>query len=514
MSGAPGRGLPPALAGLLDPATYLHRPAAVELRETHISWVLLAGELAFKVKKPLRLPFLDYGSRERRHAFCREEVRLNSRLAPQVYHGVRAIVPCRRGVRIAAEGTAGAIEHAVEMRRYDEESTLDQRLSAGTAGGEEVRAVGRRLASFHAEADVPATPERTVDALEATLAENFATLAQLAVDVDDAKRVAAAMLAGRRGELERRARSGLVRDGHGDLRAEHVVLERGIEIVDCVEFDPALRHIDTGLDLAFLAMDLRRRDVRLARVLVDAYRDAGGDPGDDALVTFFAAQRALIRAKVALMRAAQVAGADAERRRADSHDLLGLAGRLGWQLRLGPVAIVCGAAASGKSTLAAALAARSGATVLSSDPVRKDLLGIAPTERAPATTYTPEVNRRTYSELGRRAANLAAAGEPVIVDATFRYAGDREAFGSASHGAVWIECRAPAAVLARRAAARSKDPDRVSDADAAIATRQLVEWEPLTEIAPADRVTVHTDRPPEAVLAGARDTLDERLAAD
>jgi predicted kinase len=152
--------------------------------------------------------------------------------------------------------------------------------------------------------------------------------------------------------------------------------------------------------------------------------------------------------------------------------------------------------------------------VLSSDPVRKDLLGIAPTERAPSAAYTPEINRRTYCELGRRATDLAAVGEPVVVDATFRYAADREAFGSAAYGAVWIECRAPAAILARRAAARSKDPDRVSDADAAIATRQLAEWEPLTEIAPADRVTVPTDRPLEAVVASARDALDQRLTAD
>jgi uncharacterized protein len=502
--------LPPELAGLLDPATYTHGPSAVELRETHISWVLLAGELAFKVKKPLRLPFLDYGSLERRHAFCREEVRLNSRLAPEVYRGVRAIVPAGAGLRIAAEGTLGAIEHAVEMRRYDEEATLGRRLAAGAAGEEDVRAVGRRLARFHADAERPEAPERAVGALEAMLDENFTTLAGLSVDVGDAQRVADAVLAGRRADLVRRAHGGCVRDGHGDLRAEHVVLERGIEIVDCVEFDPALRHIDTGLDLAFLAMDLRRHDARLARALVAAYRDAGGDPGDDALVTFFAAQRALIRAKVALMRAGQVAGADAERRRTTARGLLELAGRLGWELRLGPVAIVCGAAASGKSTLAAALAARSGATVLSSDPVRKELLGIAPTERAPAAAYTPEVNRRTYSELGRRA---AAAGEPVIVDATFRYAADREAFGSAADGAVWIECRAPAEVLARRAAARSQDPERVSDADAAIARRQLGEWEPLTEITPADRVTVPTDGSPEAVVAAARDALDERLAA-
>ena len=286
----------------------------VELRETHISWVLLQGDRAYKLKKPVRLPFLDYGSLERRHHLCREEVRLNRRLAPEVYLGVRALVRADGGVRLAPEDAPGAVEYAVEMRRYDEDATLARRLDAGTAGADEVAAVGRRIAAFHAGAARPADPERAVAAFEAMLSENFATLRELHADpplIDDAERLATAMLAGRRDELLRRARTGLVRDGHGDLRAEHVVLERGIEIVDCIEFDPALREIDVGLDLAFLVMDLLRRDERLAAALVSAYRAAGGDPGDDALVDFFAAQRALIRAKVALVRAGQVDGADA-----------------------------------------------------------------------------------------------------------------------------------------------------------------------------------------------------------
>ena len=508
--------LPAALAGLLDPPAYPHRPASVEMRETHISWVLLAGALAFKLKKPLRLPFLDYGSLERRHQLCREEVRLNSRLAPDVYRGVRAVIPAGDGVRIAEEDDPAAIEYAVEMRRYADESTLDQRLAAGVAGEPEVRDVARRLARFHADAAIPPEPERAVRALEAMLDENFATLGELAVDpaeLDDARRLAGAFLTGRRPELGRRARSRCVRDGHGDLRAEHVVLERGIEVVDCVEFDPALREIDIGLDLAFLAMDLRRFDERLARALVAAYREAGGDPGDDALLGFFAAQRALIRAKVALVRAGQVSGADAERRSGDAARLLELAGRLGWAVRLGPIAVVCGGAATGKSTLAATLAARSGARVLSSDVVRKELIGIPATTRAPQSAYSAEINRQTYLELGRR----AAAEEPVIVDATFRFAADRQTFaaaaGAAAEAAIWIECRAPAAVIARRAAARASQPDRVSDADTAIATRQLTEWEPLTEIPVTNRVAVATGDSPEASVLAARDALDGRLAS-
>jgi aminoglycoside phosphotransferase family enzyme/predicted kinase len=514
---------PPApLDGLLEPSAYPHRPDSVELRETHISWVMLAGDRAYKIKKPLRLPFLDYGSLARRHELCREEVRLNSRLAPAVYRGVCAIVEAPGGVTVAAEDAAGALEYAVEMRRYDERATLSRRLDAGTAGEPEVLATGRRLAQFHARADRLADPEGTVPALEAMLAENFTTLGSLVVDpvgaqrLADARRFTRSVLKGRRAELVDRARRGLARDGHGDLRAEHVVLERGIEIVDCVEFDPQLRGQDVGLDLAFLVMDLSRRDDRLARALVSAYRAAGGDPGDDDLIGFFSAQRALIRAKVAFVRSGQVSGADSTRRRADAAALLELAERFGWRVRLGRLAIVCGLAASGKSTLADSLAVRAGTAVLSSDRVRKDLLGLGPTERAPERAYGREMNRRTYAALGRRAAELLAAGERVVIDATFRFAADRAAFAGAlaepARGAVWIECRTSPDERRRRATRRARQAERISDAGAAVAVRQSDEWEPLAEVPTARRVAVSTDGQPVAVVAALAQALDARLA--
>ena len=510
---------PHGALALPSPVRELQSAVNAELRETHISWVLLAGEAAYKLKKPVRLAFVDYGTLDRRRALCHEEVRLNRRLAPDVYRGVRTVVPAADGgFRFAAEHDPRAVEYAVEMRRYDEDATLLRRLAVGTAGEAEVSAVGRRLAEFHAAAATPRDPGRTVARLWAMLDENFASLRALVPTargrIDDAERLAAALRRGRREELLARAGGGLVRDGHGDLRAEHVVLERGIEIVDCVEFDPGLREQDVGLDLAFLVMDLARRDDRLARALVTAYREAGGDPGDDALLRFFGAQRALIRAKVALIRAGQVEPADAARRRADAVELLDLADRLGWSVRLGDVAVVCGVAASGKSTLAAALGERAGATVISSDVVRKQLLGIDPTARAPAGAYADEVNRRTYDALGRLAWRLVQAGDRVVVDATFRFAADRRAFAAArgpTEPAVWIECRAPASVLADRAARRATDPQRISDADAGTVGRQIEEWEPLDELSAERRIAVVTDGPAAEVVAAAAGILDERL---
>jgi predicted kinase len=168
---------------------------------------------------------------------------------------------------------------------------------------------------------------------------------------------------------------------------------------------------------------------------------------------------------------------------------------------------VCGLAASGKSTLAAALAERAGAVVISSDLVRKELLGIEPGERAPASAYDVAMNRRTYQELGRRAREHIATGDRVVVDATFRFAADREAFGEA--GLAWIECRAPVAVRTRRAAGRMTSTDRISDADADVARVQASEWDPLD-----DAIVVETDREPAAVLIAVRDGLDGRLRGE
>jgi uncharacterized protein len=215
------------------------------------------------------------------------------------------------------------------------------------------------------------------------------------------------------------------------------------------------------------------------------------------------------------VRAGQVGGTDAARRRADAAALLELAARLGWRVRLGGAAIVCGAAASGKSTLAAALGARAGATVLSSDRVRKELVGVPPTERAPQSAYSAEVNRRTYEALGERARERKAAGEPVIVDATFRFAADRRAFTAAlglkAGDLLWIECRAPAAVRARRAAARRAGS--VSDARAGVALAQADEWEPLGEVPDGQRAEVVTDTDAATAIVAVRDALDTRLRA-
>ena len=476
-------------AALVRPDFYPDLADRVEVRETHISLVFLAGDRAYKLKKPLVLPFLDYGTPQRRREMCREEVRLNRRLAPDLYLGVRAVAAGAGGLELAAEDDPRAVDYLVEMRRYDESQTLAARLDRGELKQSEVVALGRMLARFHAQA-------RRVLALERFAHAFVIAYAQL---------------------LDARARRGCVREVHGDLRAEHVLLGRRREIVDCIEFDPGLRELDVADDLAFLVMDLAARGgEQFAHPLVRAYRDAGGDPGEDWLIAFYASYRALVRAKVALLRAAQHPAASGEHghESAGAREMLTLAERFAWRARLPLVIVICGVPAVGKSQLAHALAEISGLPHLSSDVTRKRLTGIRPEQRADGATYRSEFNRLTYAELGRRAAKEAAAGGGALVDATFRHRADRDAFAEAFAGAapaLFVECVAPMRVLAERAARRDRQPRRVSDATLPLVVRESAAWEPLDELAPEAHVTLRSDRPVEAQIADLLALLDRRV---
>jgi uncharacterized protein len=318
--------------------------------------------------------------------------------------------------------------------------------------------------------------------------------------------------------LDARAASGHVREGHGDLRAEHVIFGGELSFVDCVEFDRSLRTVDVADDLAFLVMDLCARGAEpLGRRVLDAYRAAGGDCGPDELVWFYATHRALVRAKVALLRAAQHDGAHAGGTTVPQavDELLAVAERSAWRAR-GPMALViCGAPANGKSQLAAMVAARFAVPVINSDIVRKQLAGLDPGQRAPTELYDTEINRRTYRELGRQAARAIADRQSVVVDATCRHRADRDKLMAelASPAPVWfVQCTAPAEVRIARAAARERDPARVSDATAELVRDEQDAFDPFDEIGPDRHLALRTDRRTPDVLADLLALLDARLA--
>ncbi len=513
----PGRDIASGLAGTLQPPG---EPAVV-VRETHMSWVLLTAERAFKLKKPVRFGFADFSTPELRRRACEEEVRVNQELAASVVLGVRAVVVTDGAYALADGLPHEAVDWVVEMRRFDEDGTMAALLERGELTVGQVEAVARRLAEFHGRARrcQPAEVTPVVELVRRNVFELLALCEGLiaSVRLRAAERFATAFARARRAQLADRPAQGLVRDGHGDLRAEHVLFEgEAVVVVDRLEFDPALRAVDVGDDLAFLVMDLEARGgAWAADRLVASYREAGGDPGDDGLVAFFAAYRAQVRAKVELLRAGQVAAEDAHDARRRAGRLLALGEHFAWRVRRPLLLAVTGPPASGKSTLARALGQASGLPVLSSDTVRKMALGVGADATAPASAYTLDARASVYRELGRRA-ELAKDSGGAIVDATFGDETTREAFFAAldpetAPVLAVIELRAPTAALVERARRRAQEGHDASDAGPDVAARLVLSFTPVAA-SPGHRLVLDADVPVGELVDRVIAWLDERLA--
>lgn len=449
----------------------LGRAGDVVVCETHCSIVFLVGNRAYKLRRPVLFDFVDQRLPAARADICRREVELNATLAPGLVLGVRAVVPSKEGSGYAL-GPADdplAIDYLVEMRRFDEADTMSAIIQRDALTLQQAAAAGARLAPFHRSA----TPQRDGIDYRALVDRNFEALLPLAEDLVPAReqltlqRFADAFLLGWADVLEARARAGSVVEGHGDLRAEHVLFEsEEVLIIDRLEFE-ALRVLDVADELGFLLMDLG--DLTGARDTGDAvlagYRAAGGAAQPEALLAFFGAYRAQVRAKVALLRAAQP-GVDAQVHQERARELLALSRRLGWQARGPFLLLVTGPPASGKSTLARALGRVSGLPVLSSDAIRSEHNG----HESP--DYSIDGRAAIYAELGRR----ASLGRAVIVDASFgdialQRAFDAQLSAGGAAAPLLVECRVPADVRIARAGAREMRDDSDSDAGPQVARK-------------------------------------------
>ncbi len=522
-SGAPrGRRSEGQLRALRDPATYGGRDPVI-VHETHASRVYVCGSRAYKVKKPVAFGFLDYSTLALRRAACLEEVRVNAELAPDIYLGVRAIVPAGEGVRLLDVDAPQAIEYAVEMRTFSDGDTLKGLIAAGALGREDVAAVARLVARFHERA----SPADGGDAahVEALWSQNLAELEEAATslgqrwDVRGVRAFADAFLTGDAEEMGERVARGLVRDGHGDLRCEHVLVRPRVRVVDRVEFDPALRRTDIACDLAFLTMDLEALgEPASAGELLDVYRAHGPDPGSDELIAFYAAHRALVRAKVELLTAGELEG-PARGERVDRAQMLWeLAEGLRWRAR-GPLAlVVCGPAASGKSTLAAALAGSAKLAVVSSDALRRAAAGVPPGERAAPELYGEQALRDTYELLAREARSALDGGRGVVVDATCHSREQRAPLLAALQRQdraelLVVRCEVPLEVALERAARRTADPARLSDATERVVRSHYREFEPIDEVSTEHSVVVDTIAPMRDQMAEVAAAADRLLAA-
>lgn len=498
---------------LLSPAAYSHPVTAVELVETHISWVLLTGEFAYKIKRPVRLDFIDLTSAQHRASLCEQEIALNRRFAPDLYLQVSRITAESDGAGM--DGPGPTIEHAVKMLQFERRDELDSLLSADAVAPMELEGFGTRLAAIHER--VPVAPAGSqwgaADAVRAAVLRNLEECVSAAVGLGPVPE-----LRGLRPVLEpvldslalvmgdRRAR-GRVRECHGDLHCGNLVrLSSGLVAFDCLEFEPAFRWIDVAEETAFLYMDLHAfgRPAHAAAFL-NGYLSGGGDYGACRLVRAYAAHRALVRAKVAALSPGGRSDAD-EVAAARAKFLRYLHCAEAMLAPTGPeLILMSGFSGSGKTYLAHRLAAGLGAIHLRSDLERKRLAGIGELDRSGSELgqglYSVEMTRRVYERLLEVTRPVLQGGLTAIVDATFNRRAERALFtGLARQLGVpicVIRCEAPEQTLRSRILSRELAGMDASEAGLSVLAWQQRNHEAVHEGEGIRAIVAQTDQPGE-----------------
>lgn len=458
-------------------------PEGVRLVQTHISSVLLAGDHAYKIKRPVRLPFLDFSTLARREAACQEELRLNRRTAAALYLN---LLPITGDPEMPVPGGTGVpFEWVLRMRRFAAANEWHVMALDGRLGRSHIDALAAHLAGFHAglaplaAADLPRKSawDWTRESLDEIREHPARPASCPLVEVEALRRELGTRFAMLAPVLARRVEEGWLREGHGDLHLGNIVQWQGTPMAfDAIEFDAGLRRMDVAADVAFAFMDLIAHGLpRLAWRLAGAWAESLGDFEGVTLLRAFGAYRAIVRAKVALLSGADSAGFSR---------YWGVARELSAAPGVPRLLLCSGLSGSGKSTVAAWLAEAIDAVRVRSDVERKRLYGLAPTARDadPAVLYGSEATRRTYARLGELAMILLRGGVSVVVDAASLRQAEREALRTLARdaGAVFslIVCRAPEAVLRERLARRARQGVDPSDATGAVLDLQLRAWEP------------------------------------
>jgi hypothetical protein len=507
--------LPDVIRALLDPAAYDHGAPRIELIQTHISYVLLAGDFAYKIKKPLDLGFLDYSTLARRKFLCEEEVRLNRRLCSGVYLGVVPIVlGGASGYRIAAVGDA--VEYAVKMRRVPADRMMPVLLDHGAVTPVAIRAIAHTMAEFHRASAADAALARfgRVDAVRRNIQDNFdqtgrfigRTISREQYDAVTA--YVEAFLRDRRALIDRRAGEGRVRDCHGDLRSDSIVIREDgqICVMDCIEFSDRLRFGDVADDMAFLSMDLEFRGRRdLADELAAAYLGEANDETLPLVWSLYRCYRAYVRGKVdsLLLDEPEVPDDERKRARVRATAYFDLAYRYATQSYPQTLVMMIGLSGTGKSYVAGALAARIGAALLRSDVVRKQAAGIDPAtpmrEALDTGIYADAARASVYPLMHGRARDYLARGHSVVLDATYISRSNRDAARRVAADAglpfLAIEVTATEDMVRSHLAGREAQPGAASDADWQVYLAQRRRLEPPTELPPGTILRIEASHP-------------------
>jgi hypothetical protein len=517
--------LPPLIEDLLRPEAYPHPAWDIELLQTHISYVVLAGDYAYKVKKPVDLGFVDYSTLERRRRMCEEEVRLNARLCPEAYLGVVPITLV--GERHVVGGAGVPVEHAVKMRRMPRERMMPSMLERGEVTRAHGRELAREIATFHERAAdrAEAASFGGVETVRGNWAENIEQVAPyvgrtLSRETFDAIGDYVADADGRHAALiEERKREGRVRECHGDLRTDSVVIhdDGSICVMDCIEFSERLRFSDVAADIAFLAMDLEfRGHEALSDELLASYLGVTADDTLPVLMPFYKCYRAYVRGKVESLQTDEPEVDEEQRvaagRRATQY--FALAERYAAQRFPQALVMMVGLSGSGKSYVAHALAARIGAVALSTDALRKRRAGVPLRESIGAEAYTGAARDEVYVAMMDVAREHLHQHRSVVLDATFILRAHRalaRELGAGTGVPVLVShVLADDEEVRRRLDARARAGGVPSDADWAVYLNQREQFEPLADLAADDVLVLDGGAPVEVSVDRAVARLERR----
>jgi aminoglycoside phosphotransferase family enzyme/predicted kinase len=527
-SGAPhSPSLPAIVEAMLRPAFYPEHPEKVELIQTHISYVFVGGAFVYKLKKAVCFSFIDCTDLGQRRHLCGEEIRLNRRLAPDVYLGMYPIF------RVGPDFVLGdksaehhlAVDYVLKMRRLPAARMLDRMLARREVDRATIGALASRMVNFYQTASsAHASRYGSASELwrliigELIEMERFVGLTLTAEELPTIENYCRGFITSHWEMFNARVEAGRVREGHGDLRCEHICIEDGkISIFDCVEFSERLRTCDIASEVAFLAMDLDRLGEQdLADELVGAVAESTQDEELPLLMPVYKCYRAVIRGVVESLRSRQTEIEDRDRKAA-----IALAGKYfslacSYAIDAAPaIMVVCGLSGTGKSTLARALQHRFGFALISSDRTRKKLASI-PAESSAAAAYkaglyADAITESTYEAMLDDAVHLLSDATGVILDATFQDPAHRKAaLDVASRVKVpilFIECRADDAEIRRRLIERQKTRSNPSDATVEIYLRQREDFVALSEIPAASHLIVDTARPLSEIVTEAKNAM-------
>ncbi|MBI3467462.1 MAG: AAA family ATPase [Planctomycetes bacterium] len=499
---------------LQSPSAYNHPVDNIRLLETHISWVILTGRYAYKLKKPVNLGFLDFSTLERRRFYCLEEIRLNRRLAPEIYIGVVPITGTPEAPSMA--GTGNPIEFAVQMCEFPQEALLSHVLQRRELMPHHIDALAREIAGFHSRIEIasPNSPFGNPEVVRQTTEESLAHLMpgdQSNALVEHIKSWCQTEFEARRDEFLRRKQRGFVRECHGDMHLGNMLLLDGRPVLfDCIEFNERFRWIDVLSEVAFTVMDLEDRGNRAAaRRFLSEYLEETGDYSGLSVFRYYLVYRALVRAKVTSIRLDQEDILPDERKAllTEYDGYVELAER--YTRPPQPIlAITHGPSGSGKSTVAEAVVEELGAIRVRSDVERKRLLGLKPLERTAhkaADVYSAAATDRTYARLAELACAAVRAGYSAVADATFLKRSQRQQFQRLATQLdvpfAILDLQASETDLRQRVTERAMAGSDASDADLAVLAQQLATRELLDEEEQACTIPVSSDQPRAAATA-------------